>query len=180
MRAAFIALLVGIFSACATPDRAEQGSSWYVNDAPAPDTHWRKTDGPFGAQLFITDDAKSVYDFWVNEKGGVPIKRLDRAAAGAHVETIVFFIRCAPSRDGKCSVRGFLTVTRSDGKVLARDQELLLYGKPPPEGFNLGISEANAGLELEDFDGSYLFEMRVLDAVANREVRLSQRIAVER
>jgi hypothetical protein len=180
LRAAAITLLAGLLAACASPDPAEQGSSWYINDAPAPDTDWRKTDGPFGAQLFITDDAKSVYDFWVNEEGGVPIKRLDRAPAGTHVETIVFFIRCAPSTDGKCSVRGFVSVTRSDGKVLASNQELLLSEKPPPEGFNLGISEAGAGLELEDFDGSYLFEMRVLDAVANREVRLSQRIAVDR
>ncbi len=180
MRTTIIALLVGVMSACASPSGVAQNSSWYINDAPAPDTEWRKTDGPFGAQLFITDDAKSVYDFWENEEGGVPIKRLDRAPAGTHVETVVFFIRCAPNRDGKCSVRGFITVTRSDGKVLAKDQELLLSEKPPPEGFNLGISEAGAGLELEDFDGSYLFEARVVDAVANREVHVNQRIAVER
>jgi hypothetical protein len=71
-------------------------------------------------------------------------------------------------------------VTRSDGRVLVQNKELLLSEKPPPEGYNLGISEVGARLPLEDIDGSYLFEMRVLDAVANREVLLSQRIAVDR
>ena len=180
MRITSILLLVAVAVACASSTGVEQGSSWYIDDQPAPDTEWRKTDGPFGAQLFITDDAKSVYDFWVNEEGGVPIKRIDRAPAGTYVETVVFFIRCAANRRGECSVRGFVTVTRSDGRVLAKDQELLLSEKPPPEGYHLGISEAGAGLELEDFDGSYLFEMRVIDAVANREVQLSQQIVVDR
>lgn len=112
MRAMIIALLAGAVSACTSASRVEQASSWYINDAAAPDAEWRKTDGPFGALLFVTDDATSIYDFWEHEEGGVPIKRLDRAPAGTHVETIVFFIRCAPNRDGKCSVRGFVTVTR--------------------------------------------------------------------
>jgi hypothetical protein len=179
MRITVLLTLAAMLTACANSVPVEQNSSWYIENNPAPDNEWRKTNGSFGAQLFITDDAKSVYDFWEN-KGGVPIKRLDRVPAGTYVETIVFFIRCAADPTGRCFVRGFITVTRSDGRVLAQNQELLLSERPPPEGYNLGISEAGVGLQLDDIDSSYLFEMRVVDAVANREVLLIQRIAVDR
>lgn len=52
--------------------------------------------------------------------------------------------------------------------MLVQEKELLLSAKPPPTGYNPGISEAVVGLDVEDFDGSYLFEVRVVDAVAGR------------
>lgn len=162
---------------CAAAPRDEYG--WFVDGKRVPDEAWRAHDGPFLAQLVLTADARALQAAWNDDPDGAPVRPLDHAAPDSKVETVVFFARCEPDREGNCSVWGTATVEASDGRVLANRVEVPLWvDHPPPPG--LGVSEHGLGVVIEDFAGSYTFRFVVTDRVGRREVSLMQELAVAR
>jgi hypothetical protein len=167
------------WTGCAGGEPAADGSR--VAGASAPDEPWRGRDGPFRAQLVLVHGARALYDAWSAQPGAVPLEPPVRAVPGARVETIVYFAGCQPGGDGHCSVFGKATLETSDGRVLAKEVEVVLsVDRPPPSGDRLGMSEHGIGLVVEDFAGSYTFRVVVTDRVAAREVTLVRELAVVR
>jgi hypothetical protein len=174
-------LIILAFACAGCSGAPPDAYGWSVDGVLAPDEPWRGHDGPFLAQLVLTDDAKALYEIWNTKPGNVPMRPTVHAAPGTHVETVVLFVHCQPDRDGNCSVWGEATVEASDGRVLADGIEVPLWvDRPPPPGDALGISEHGIGLVVADFAGSYTFRVVVTDRVAGREVALAQELAVAR
>ena len=174
--AVFLSLTL-VLIACAGPPTDDYG--WHVNGIRVPDEPWRAHDGPFLALLFITDDARALFDFWNTKPGNVPLEPITNTAPGVAAETVVFFVRCQPDPEGNCDVWGTASIVASDGRIPVNRTEVPLWvGRPPPPGEALGVSEHGVGLVTENFAGSYTFYMVVTDRVSGRHVSLVQEVAV--
>jgi hypothetical protein len=174
--AAPIVLLV---STCLAFSSLSDEFGWYVDGVLVADEPWRGHNGPFLAMLILTDDPKSVYDFWNTKPGNVPIPSTSKVAPGASVEAIVFFVGCEPDPRGNCSVWGTATVISPNGSLLADRTEVPLWvGRPPPPGRALGISEHGIGMSNESLPGEYTFRIVVKDRVARRQVSLEQKLSI--
>jgi hypothetical protein len=142
---------------------------------------WRARDGPFLAQLVLTDQAKALQASWNERPGDAAPPSLVQAAPGSRAEALVFFAGCQPDADGSCKLWGQASVTAPDGSVLAAGVEIpLSLERPPPAPPALAVAEHGIGMRVQDVPGTYSFRMRVIDRVAGREVTLIRELAVAR
>jgi hypothetical protein len=172
-------LFLSLVAACLACASTVDDHGWYVDGVRVADESWRGHDGPFLATLILTDDPKSVYDFWNTKPGNVPVPSITSIAPDTSVEAVVFFVGCEPDPQGNCGVWGTATVISPNGSLLADRVEVPLWvGRPPPPGRALGISEHGIGMSNESLPGSYVFHMVVTDRVANRQVPLEQELTI--
>jgi hypothetical protein len=152
---------------------------WYVDGVLVPDESWRGHDGAFLAQLILTDNANAIYEYWNNQPGAMKVAPISKVRPGVKASAIAFFAHCQPDSNGNCNVWGKVSIKTSTGRVLGKDIDVPLWvGRPPPGGDALGIAEQDIGLIVEDFDGSYTFQVVVSDRIADRHISLTQILTV--
>lgn len=161
-------------------------AQWNEGDqrSPVPDTEWQKSNGDFGAILLITNKPNEFFENW--EKPPSPdykpqMATVSEARRGDVVMAIVLFSGCAPNKEGNCSSQVGFKVINPDGSIYADHAGGELWSNKPaiPVG-NLQVSVSNLGFEIEPHDqlGEYLIQASVKDLAANKEVFLTQKIAI--
>ena len=146
----------------------------------AADEPWQGQDGPFRAELVLSDQAKAVQASWNEKPGAAPVAGIERAARGTRAETVVFFRGCQPDSDGSCKVWGIASVSAPDGSVLAANVDVpLSLERPPPAPPALAVSQHGIGLVVQQAGGTYTFKMQVIDRVAGRQVMLLRNLDVQ-
>jgi hypothetical protein len=171
-----VALAVFV-SVCSAAAGVQYG--WYENGTLVPDNPGRGHDGPFLAQLSLTDDPDALYERWNTKPGNFQIKAVEEAAPGTVIEAVVFFAHCEANALGNCDIRGIGTVLLDDGFAVAKDVEIPIYvDHPQPPGATLGIAESGMKLQIEPEETSYRFEVSVTDRIANRTVKLVRELKV--
>jgi hypothetical protein len=147
----------------------------------AADEPWQGQDGPFAAQLVLSDAAKALQASWTEKPGDAVPGGLARAVRGTRAETVVFFSGCKPDTDGSCKVWGIASVSAPDGSVLAANVDVpLSLDRPPPKPPALAVSQHGIGLVVQQPEGTYTFKMQVIDRVAGRQVVLLRSLDVQR
>jgi len=163
--------LILLFALIATPSYAQ----WNQDGKPVPDEPWRKSNGPFGVMLLLSDEPEKLMADW--EKPETPQMSITNVATrGKPIIAFVFFVGCKPI-DGRCQSTVDFTVLRPDGSVYGSSEGGELWkGKPAPSEKQIGLSVANFGIIIEPNDpaGTYTVKAVAHDLNAARSVEVQQ------
>lgn len=174
-------LAVAVLALLASPVLLAQ---WKTDDAPVPDTAWRKSDGDFGAMLVLTDKPEELFAAWETKSPGVSMSETVVAKRGLPIVGVVLFTGCAPTGEGLCNSTVTYTAFKPDGAVYGKPQEGELWiGKQPPPKNEIQLSVGNMGIVLEPGDplGTYVMRAEVHDRVSQKTIRLERQFeAMER
>jgi hypothetical protein len=158
-----------------------EGEGWQANGRLARDESWRRSDGPFGAMLLLTDQPDQFHRAWNHpgSPGYTPtIHRVSEVRRGDTVAAMIVFARCAPDSLGSCKSEVDFTVLRPDGSVYAANHGSSLWEGPPPPDLQLGNAYLSLSLEPRDPLGRYQIRAAVRDEVAGRRVLLNTTVLV--
>jgi hypothetical protein len=172
-----LSLLIVLF-AVALPSKAQ----WRQDGRPVADDGWRRSDGPFGAMLVLTDRPKQFLDSWAltSTDFAPTIHRVSEATRGAVVAAMILFTSCQGDSSGKCQVEVDFKVLGPDGGVYAEHREVGIWdsAQPPPDLVQLGKSHLMLRIEPGDPLGSYQLYAVARDRIAGRQVSLKQSLSV--
>jgi len=165
-----------------SPNRfTNEGEGRHANGGLVRDESWRRSDGPFGAMLLLTDQPEQFHRAWnhPDSPGYTPtIHRVSEVRRGGRVAAMIVFARCAPDSMGSCRSEVDFTVLRPDGSVYASDHGSSLWEGPPPPDLQLGNAYLLLNLEPTDPLGRYQIHAAVRDEVAGRRVLLNTTVLV--
>jgi hypothetical protein len=155
---------------------------WKENGRAAPDEPWRRSDGSFGAMLFLTRNLKGFQEQWAKPASHDYQPRLDPTEEGVRgetVSTVVLFHGCTAGLDRRCNAEATFRLLRPDGSLYGQHTGVLWRSEPPPAP-NLQMSAAHMAFEIELDDplGTYRVEVIVLDRVSGRTLKLVRPLAV--
>lgn len=154
--------------------------TWYVNGKPAADTGNMKSKKGFGAQLWLTEDAK-FFDTW--QKPAPPTLRV-RAEAhrGVPLLTTIIFLDPGVDSRGFANVTYDLIIRKPDGKIYGSFKNLVGWkSKYPALPHTLQLGQGYAGIIIEPHDsaGKYMVEAIVRDKIKRVQLSLQHSFAVK-
>jgi hypothetical protein len=138
---------------------------------------WAKSDGDFGAMLFLTDKPDELFAAWEKPGAGVPFSSTAKAERGVPIVAVIFFTGCAADDKGPCQASVRFTAYQPDGKLYDEPVEGELWtDKPPPPKGQMQLSVGNMGFVLEPEDplGVYKVKAKVVDNVAKKTLVLER------
>ena len=152
-------------------------AQWKEGGEPVPDTKWRKSDGPFGVMLLLSDEPQKFVDDW-NKPETPALHSTDVAKRGTPIGAFVLFVGCKEV-EGHCDATVDFTVLRPDGSEYASQKDAEMWKEEAP-GTNLQLSVANLGIRIEPQDpaGKYLVRAVAHDRNAKRNVSVEQTFTV--
>jgi len=121
----FLAIAL-ILSGCASRNPDPPYYGWYLKGVRVPDTSWRGHNGPFLAEMILTDNPQGLYKFWDIVSADLPAPHLDEASPGTQLEAVVVLGRCEPDTHGNCNVWGTASVKTTEGTVVIDQQPISL------------------------------------------------------
>jgi len=163
------------------PFSASADDGWYKDGKAIEDSLWQKHDGPFKAQLLISDEPETIYKQW-NEGPANKVRFVDlkKVKAGMHFEAIIVFSGCKVDKNKKCELTGDWSVKVKDGSTLGEMKGSPIYSGPGPVvDQQLMISTNGLGLAANAKDGGYLIQVTVRDNNGNKNVSLQRSVVVE-
>jgi hypothetical protein len=170
----------------AAPAKAAAGPAdtapWEKDGKPVGDEPWRRSDGDFGAMLFLTDQPKEFNEAWDRPAapGYTPhMHTVSEAKRGDVVAAIVLFKRCSADPLGNCRSQVQYRVLRPDGSLYGEHTATLWNAPPGPlENLQRGNDQLMLRIEPNDPLGTYRIEAVVRDHIARREVSLLRELVV--
>ncbi|HEM45492.1 MAG TPA: hypothetical protein ENO23_00435 [Alphaproteobacteria bacterium] len=147
------------------------------------DVPWRRSDGPFGAMLLITDEWLAFEEAWDHPPSSdyrPHISTTETAARGDTVSIVILFQGCQANPSGACQALADFRIVKPDGSVYADHPGAPLWSETPPRPGHLQLGAAQLHFEIEPNDpiGRYAIEVRARDMVAIRNVALVQHLEV--
>ena len=189
-----LAVLAAVSGRAAGPERAEKPArsdpaapvspwQWNQNGQPVRDEPWRRSSGPFGAMLVVTDRPDEFLEAWA--KPPSPDYRpafhaVSEARRGETVAAMILFARCAADSDGRCRSDVAWRLLRPDGSTYAEQRGVPLWNEVAPPAKSLQVAEGvlHFEVELDDPLGKYQIEALVFDRVSNRQISLTRELRV--
>jgi hypothetical protein len=161
---------------------APASAQWKENGRAVADEPWRRSDGSFGAMLFLTRDLESFQEQWARpaSRGHQPkLDPTEESVRGETVSTVVLFHGCTAGVDRRCNAEATFRLLRPDGSLYGQHTAVLWRSEPPPAP-NLQLSREHMAFEIELDDplGTYRIEVIVLDRVSGRVLKLVRPLTV--
>ena len=161
----------------ALPAQPKDGFAWRQDDSVAASDPSRASEKGFGAMMLVTADADQFLKAWA---GPTPpnLSVTDAAHVGKPVEAMLIFSGCKAKANGNCEVVATFSMLGPDGKSYGDPATAEVWGGPPPPDYNLQLSSAGFGFELEpkDAPGSYRLRAAVTDTVAGVTLHVEQTV----
>jgi len=164
MKRASIGILI---AACAFSVRGEDGLR------ELPDQSVYVKDGLY-LKVALLDDPKEFLAEWARRTGthAPPIKTRTSFRRGEVVFPALMYSTNARSPEGEAEIACTLLFRKPDGSIYEKLEDLKVVKGRPPEG--VGLSEAKAGLKIEDTDpfGEYTLKATITDKIKDVTVEM--------
>lgn len=152
--------------------RAQQPDTWLKDGKPMADSDSMKSKDGFGAQLFLTENAK-FFDDW-NRPETPKLNPVQEARRNVPIFTAILFVDPATDASKRAKVTCHVIVRRPDGTVYGEDDLVGWDGEyiVPPKNLQLAVGRMGLRIEPKDPAGTYTVEVTVRDNIKNVELRL--------
>jgi len=125
-------------------------------------------------KVALLDDPREFLGEWAHRTGAQapPIKTRTAFRRGEVVFPAVMYSTNAKDSSGGADITCTLLFRKPDGSIYEKLEDLKVVKGPPPEG--VGLSEARAGLKIEDTDpfGEYTLKVTITDKVKDVTVEM--------
>jgi hypothetical protein len=169
-----VVVLVGCFS-------AQGAESWQKDGKAARNTASMKSQNGFGAQLFLTENAK-VFQDW-NKPETPKITPVEKARRNVPILTVILFAEPGTDTAGNANVTCDIVVRKPDGEIYGQQKDTVVWRhKYLAHSHALQLSEGYMGIRIEPKDpsGTYTVEVIVRDHIKNIQLPLKTTFEVAR
>jgi hypothetical protein len=160
--------------------RAQAPDVWRRDGKPMADTDNMKSKDGFGAQLFLTENAR-FFDDW-NKPETPKLNPTQVARRNVPIFVAIIFADPAVDAAAQAKVSCRVVVRKPDGKIYAEENPVGLSGKYLVPPHNLQLAQQHVGIRIEPKDpaGIYAVEATVRDDIRNVELHLKTTFKVAR
>jgi hypothetical protein len=153
----------------------EDASSWRKDGEPVADAPNMKSANGFGAQLFLTENAKFFEDWSKPETPKLtPLKTAHR---NVPIFTAILFADPGLDAEGSADVTCDIIVRRPDGSIYGEQKDVIGWkGKYLVPAHNLQLTQGRMGIRIEPQDpsGTFTVEVIVRDHIKKVELSLKE------